>query len=366
MKKIVNLFENKNLKTFIRIIISEDCIKLHHITNGKIYHHFHVQTNNSVSIFKYLETYAKISIEIIVKSKIMSCKNILYKDITSSGIKSLAKHVLHNKKNIINTVFCSDQKQNQRDLCEAFINQHQNDFLKKLLFANKNTIRCTTVWPMWIVSSYFNEFREDQNKFACSVFVIEQQNYLEIICCNASGIISYRQESGDSAQQKKEIENTIKYLSQIHKISPQDIAIYIINDEIINNFSTYSEKNMSIFSSTIDTTAMQQKHNILKIANLCMLTMFLASTSNIFFNYLDIATLQKQIAIEKNSLQSIDSNITKEAIFWKNIQANDMIKCNFQQEIENLNEPSLQKISIKVDYANGRLSIDSVPNPTCC
>lgn len=367
MHNILNLFTGNTSRNFIRVIIFDEFLKLHHIKSGVIFHKLCVDLSNNHEIFQYLQNHQMFPVEIIIGSKSMCCKSVLAKKITSKDIFSLARNTLSYKKDIINTILYTKKKlmNSNRDhisFCEVNINEFVSHIIHSL-FAIKNVIRCVTAWPIWIISSYFGRFLEDEQKFGCSLFVLENEDSWEIIGYNNGLIVCYRSGSVNFFDKQVEVENTIKYIVQTYKISSENIAIYVINEQVIDEFVNYSNQNMSILSKVIDNKSLPITYNISKIANLgfsAICTIFLVLIGADFFK---LHSIKHEIKEANKVLNSIDKNILSEISLWKEVNFNNIKQPDFKSElrnyIKNNGNKILQMALLKVTKDGNKIEINT-------
>ena len=364
MQKIFKLFTENSTKSFIRVFVFDDLIDVHNIKNGAMYQRLSFDYQDNQKVFAYLKNNFRLPVEIIIGSRSMTCKSISSKKITTKDIRALAENTLSYKKDSINTVFYGKKKlinkTEQISVCDANIDSGIAQLIQHLLMI-KNVIRCVTAWPVWIVSSYFNMFNDDENKFSCSLFVLKNEDSWEIIGCNLGEFVCYRQGSSKFFNKKLEIENTIKYLSQMHKISPDNIAIYAINDEVISSFVQYSNQNMAMLSKVIDSKCLPLNYNINKISKVSLFSVSAIFALVILSDLKEVNSIGKELSDSHKILNSLDKKVVDEEKLWLEISKVDIKRCDFKEVlrsyIANAGGKILQSVSLEIDKETGEPSV---------
>ena len=365
-KKILDMFSDNSTKNFIRINIFDDFLNILHVKSGSVYNKLTIEHSKSSEMFAYLENNAKSSVEIVVGSRTMACKSAPSKGMSTTDVKSLAANILGNRNHAANTVFYEHKSIiNSRKhiaICDAMLPPGTIKTIQKL-FDIKNLIRCITVWPLWVVSTYFGELIDDTNKFSCFLFVIEHENSWEIIGYNSGGFVCYRQGENNSTDNKTEIESTIKYLYQFHKVSPDNIAIYVANEEDLDGFVACSNRYMSVMSDVIDEKTIPLTNNVRKIANFGMLSLlsFLAVSS--FLKLYDNNEILEKIDSAHKMVDSVGKKIIEEVDLWANISVEDMRQLDYKGSLRNHIKESRNKMlqrAILEEKGDGQIAIESV------
>lgn len=366
-KKILNLFSGNAKKNFVRVNVFDDFLSIAHIKNGVTSNKSTVDIDHSAKLLAYLHTHITHPIEIVIGSSAMSCKSVPAKKMTNGDVRSLAIHTLDNKKHSVNTIFYGHRKifasKEQVSICEALISPKATSVLNELLLV-RNPIHCITVWPIWVVSTYFDRFLEDENKFACSLFIVERNDSCEIIGYNAGGFVCYRQGLNSSTNKKVEIEETIRYLSQFHKISSDDVAIYVINEDVLDGFVTHSNQNMSMISNVIDDKLLPLNCNVCKIANISMLSISSILLISLLVNTAERRNIIDELDAELKIANSIDKKVLDEAPLWQNISDDDTRQPDLKEAlidyIKGSQHKILQSVALQRNQNSAEIEITAV------
>ncbi|MDR3030973.1 MAG: hypothetical protein LBU35_01140, partial [Holosporales bacterium] len=248
-----------------------------------------------------------------------SCKAIPRKSVSYKEIIELAENILSLKKESVNAVFYDDAvpKNNFVMICSSKLEKAIVDFINDILL-ERNQVTFIA-WPVWIVSTYFQNFPLDREKFRCALFSIEREEICEIIAYTNNGIICYRNGDIKRSEKETEIENTIKYIKKTHGILPEDVVIYLIDDSVIENLLKRSTNNMGIIGNNIDTSLLKYKNHINKIIKIAFSLFCLFFICKCCFGILDIFNLNKQIAACNSVINSLDKEVLSELSLWNDI-----------------------------------------------
>ena len=232
---IIHLFNDRYvaLRNFTRLIVSNTCIKMQHIENASIIFDMTVNIDESSVILYRLKNLKGWPIELVLNSSSISCKCQTYSSISFNKKITLSPYT----KRATNATLYNEYN-GFINVCDIYLNNKQIKFLDTVQ-SLQNSIVCITSWPSWVVSNYFENFIEDKGIFNYAIFILDRNQYYETICySNNDYILLYRRDAIDNDCHKKIVENIIESLLCTHNITIDDIAIYVINDNVINNFVT--------------------------------------------------------------------------------------------------------------------------------
>lgn len=365
VQKIFSLFNSNDSRPFIRVIIFSDCIELFHIHN-EIIKIIKISQEKSDQIFNYLSIYKNTSIELVISNKFMSCKSVAQKSVSKREIKTLADNILESKQGSVNAVFFDNINQYKNKfytICSANLEKSTIDFINQLLAINNNVN--IVAWPAWIVFTYFQNFPTDKEKFNCSLFTIERSDSFEIIVYTDNGIICYR--NGDLKLEEKEveIENTIKYVRKTYNISPKEMAIYSIDEQILETLLKKIPNNMEIVCNEIDNSLLKYKHNVNKIIKIAFNLFLLLLLSKCCLGLFYIHDIEKQINKYNNDIDLFDKNIFSELDLWDNINCSLIDDLDFKallkRRIETEKIGKIQNATISIDKESQEIAIRLIP-----
>lgn len=232
---IIHLFENKQVspRSFMRLIISNSCAKMQCIDNAQIVDDMYVNIDEASVVVHKLRSMRGWSLELVLNSSSISCKCPTYNSVVFNKKITLAPYT----KRLTNTTLCNEYN-SLMNICDLYLNNKQIKLIDSI-HSLPNSIICMTSWPSFIVSNYFENFPEDRNLFNYSIFILDREQYYETICySNSDYIMLYRRDAVSNDGHKKITENIIEALLETQNITIEDIAIYVVNDNVINNFVT--------------------------------------------------------------------------------------------------------------------------------
>jgi hypothetical protein len=338
----------------MRVAIFDNCIRLAHIKNLKIAKDISSDFIHRGSILRYLSENAKTSVELIISDRVISCKSILLDKLSIRDVMRLAESSI-NKQEIANTA-CYElpllKKMKNIAICTLFLNPIIADIVQQFLKID-NLILGITCWPIWIVDSYFSLFPEDSKKFGVSLFTVESEKTLEIIVMNDDKFICYRRGDIETFNKTIEEQNTIRYISQVYKINPNDIAIYHISNDTISGFAERSTRYMHVVSQNLNCKFLGFSRIVRGIMSCISGIIFCYLTFVIAINGLDLCEMKEKIQRSKGILQSVDKRVIDEADLWIELQGRYNEQYDFKGAVRKKMEESglnhASKIILNVD-----------------
>ena len=241
---IIHLFDTKQiyLRNFIRLTVSNLEIKMQRIQSSHVVEQIKVGIDENSIIMRKLSKFKNWSIEVVIVSTSMSCMSSTHNSVAFNNYLQLSQYT----QRATNTTFFN-KMDDVMSVCDVYLNGKQNKFMN-CIFSAKNPIVCMTVWPFWIVENYFEHFTEDRNLYDYAIFVVEGERYFETICYSLyDSIMLYRRDIVKSdTLYNKVIEMIMGALIYTQNITVNDIAVYILNKNLINSFCTQAARDMQI------------------------------------------------------------------------------------------------------------------------
>ena len=318
----------------------------------------HIQLNDKSQILNYLKINQNLPIEFVVFSKAMSCKSIESRGIKNSEIYNSVRNFLSETKVENAALFEKKSNHDFLTICFLVLSQNVLDFINAIIDSG-NKVNFVA-WPLWIVSEYFQQFPVDRQKFKCSLFTVQTDDLFEIIVYTSNGAIFYRNSNILSDDQKKEISDTINYVERHFNISPEEVAIYSISDEVLKSFKIKSSIKTEIVCDKLDKNAVNANRSakIIKLVFSCGLVIFSCSICNELFN---ISSLNQEIAGKTKLINSIDKGILSEIAIWSDIDY-PMIKfVDFQALLKKYMQKKklnkIQSLTMNVDQTSNNVEI---------
>ncbi len=357
--------QHSNTKEFIRIIISDDKVKLSHFKDKTIIKNLDVLLKENQQIFNYLLENSSVFTEIVISSNTIFNRSISLRNLKESDIKALATNLLIEKKESANLV-AYEKKLSYRNgfanICNMNLSSAFILILDNLLKI-ENPIISISTWPIWLVSSYFQIYSMDLNKFEISVFIGEYENRWEIIAVQNKKLISYRQGNIENFNKKSETENILKYITHTLNVSLNDIVIYSINNDTISEFSSIAPVNMSLVSKSGNFVDFNRKQSLNIIFKAACIIGFLVVFSSTIFDIYKIFDYKNQIQNNENLLEGIPDTVTKDLPLWNELKEYNYdhhirLKTELQKETDM--KRKLKNVSIKIDEKSDKLTINTI------
>lgn len=366
MSKIIDLFGKINFEEFIRVILFDDSIKLIHILNNKLINKISIELREKTKIFEYLENNSSIPMDVIISSNTMSCRSVSVNKLKEKDIHTLATNILVGKKESINLV-CYEKKMSYRNgavsLCDMKLSPVISIILEEILNIG-NPVSSFLGWPFWIVSSYFELYPSDKNKFEASLFIIETEKIWEIIAIHNEKYICYRHGNLENFNKKIETENVIKFTNQMFNIDPNDMVIYSINNKTISTFTKNSHVRMKAISKSGEICIANKTQNINFILKIACSIVFLGLFINTIFDVIKIFHYDNRIQESRDTIDSIDPEIVNEIAFWGSLDDYGyMDRVDFKSKLKEKTKNSKQKLqnaSIKIDEKTKQIVMNTI------
>jgi hypothetical protein len=349
---------------FFRLIIFDDFVVLQHVKNGAITKQIQSDLVDFRTLADYLHGNYKISVEIIVANKSISCKSISSK-LSRADLKDFANENL--KQDAVNIVFYENKffdKRKSITICYLLLQPKIICILQRVINLDNNILGITC-WPVWLISSYFDAFPKDRGKFNASFFTIETSRGWEIIALHEDNFVCYRNVSGDNLDRELETDNTIKYVARICKINPENIAIYSISESIIADFTKKSTNYMNMISNDIDHNHLKFSQYLYRVINLAFVIFFIFIPYEIITEAMSIFDVNDKICTAEIDMASIDRNVLNEIDVWISIdeyinryQAD--FRGTLKEYVKRNNCKLLQKASLKLDECSNEIIIEVV------
>ena len=366
MQKIVNLFGRVNFEEFIRLTLFDDSIKLTHIRNDKLIEELLVELRNKIKIFEYLKNNPAIPMDVIISSNTMSCRSISLNKLKEKDINTLATNLLIGKNESINLV-CYEKKMSYKkgtiSLCDMKLSPVISIILQEILNFG-NPVSSVLGWPFWIVSSYFELYPSDKNKFEVSLFIIETAQRWEIIAVHNGKYICYRHGSIENFNKKIETTSAINFINQMFNIDPNNIAIYSINNETIATFKKNSYINMKIISKSGELCIANKSQNLNYILKVACSIVFLGPFTNTIVDVVKIFHYNNRIQESKDIANSLEPEIVNEVPLWGSLEDYGYMnrldfKSKLKEKIKNFKQ-KLQNASIKIDEKTKQVVMNTI------
>jgi hypothetical protein len=339
---------------------------MQYVRNGKITKNLQSDFGDFDLIADYLHDHSKIPIEIVISNKSISCKSISSK-LSRADLKNFALGNLNF--DTTNAIFYGNKSFNNSKsitICYSLL-PHQVISIFQQLLSLGNNILGVICWPIWLISSYFDSFPEDRNKFGTAFFMVDTADNWEIIAVHDGNFVCYRNVLSDNFDKNLETDNTIKYVSQVCKINPEDIAIYSINENTIANFTKKSEEYMSIVSNEIDYNCFKLSQCLCRVINTFCIIFLVVLPCKIISEFIDIFAIMNITNDVQAAMNTIDRNVLNEANLWMIID-----ECAYNQQadfrsaladyVETTGSKLLQKASLKLDESSNKIVVNTM-NP---
>lgn len=353
------------MKEFIRIFVLDDMLKLYHLKDEKYIKRLEALLKNHVEVFSYLHQHISLPIEIVISSNTMFNRIVNLRNLKESDIRTLAKNLLTEKNEAINLVSYEKKFSYRRgfiNICDMKLSPVVLTILSNLLHI-ENPISKISTWPIWIVASYFKTYQVDINKFEFSLFIGEYEKRWEIIAVKNKKIISYRQGNIASFNKKTETENVLKYIKITFDIKLEDIIIYSLNDETIDEFTDMASVNMNLMSNSNEFNDFNQRQNLDTLFKVACSIGFLIAFSSTVFDIFKIFDYKQDIQSNERFLSDIPDKVVEEIPLWNQLKDyNYDHRINIKSEIkkELTNNRKLRNVSINIDEKSNKLTINTV------
>jgi hypothetical protein len=217
----------------------------------------------------------------------------------------------------------------------------------------ENSITSVSSWPFWIVSSYFDFYPEEIDKFSAYTFIVENEKEWEIIIIRNKEYVCYRRGNIENFDKKTETENSIKFIVQNFNIDPNDVVICAISDKTISSFIQSSTIDMNIISNSVSFDISHEPNNLNKIAKILCSIIFFGISLNMISDIFKIRSYGEKIENAENTISLIDPNMVKEIATWENINESDcLFKPDFKSALRKKTSElgqKLQNVSMEVD-----------------
>ena len=250
VNRIIHLFAKSKSNEFLRIILFNNNLSLSHIRNNKIIQKIEIGLIDKMTILDYINQHPILPVDIIISNNTISCRSIYLNNLKEKDIVTLAKNILNKKDNLINLI-CYEKKLSYRSGVVSFCEMKLTPILSKILqqmLSIKNTLNAITATPIWIVSNYFMKHPTEQKQFKAQIFVIKMTFSKEIISLHDGKYVYYRKISIDNFDEKVEVNNALDFVNQLFNVNLKDVAIYSLNEDTIDTFTTLSHIDMQVIS----------------------------------------------------------------------------------------------------------------------
>jgi hypothetical protein len=350
---------------FIRILFFDDLVKLMHIKNGKVMRNLQCDLSDMNEVVVFLRNNSKISVELIIANKTMLCRSVPA-NLSRTDIRNLS--TVDTRSNATNAALYESnlfKKRGSIALCNMQLSSQTIDAMKCILESNNHFLG-VTCWPIWVISSYFDAFPEDKNKFSTSVFTVEDEGRWEIIVLHDNKYVCYRHGSDEYFDKDAEVANTIKHVSQICKIDPGSVAIYSINESTIASFTDRSDFYMNILLDNINFNAIKISQTLQRLLNVSCLLLLTILPWTLISDVVNTVELSTKIEESRRELGSIDQTVLSEIELWKKVGPSlPFKKHDFHAELQKCIEDSdvqlLRKASLTIDESSDRIIVNIVP-----
>lgn len=352
-----------SIKEFVRIIITDTIIRIFHLKDRQNLNDFYVLLKDNSQIFTYLQKYKNIPIEVVIASNTMINRVVNLRNLNESDIKTLSQNILTEKKDTVNIVVY-EHKISYRNgfvnICSMKLAAVLMELLDQLLSSNNSAIFIST-WPIWVVSNYFKKYPSELNKFETSIFIGEYSNRWEIITTQNKKIINYRQGNIENFNLKEETENVLKYIKEVFNVSAENVVIYSIDEELINEFSSILQVDMKLVSNFKNFMNFNKNKSLSNVFKSACIAGFLVVFGNTVFDIVKIFNYNHLISENTNELNSLNSNIKHDINLWRELkgynyeQPLSLKECIYKQV--NLDK-IVKSINIDIDEKSNQLNID--------
>ena len=340
---------------FLRIIISENCLHLSHIDNEHIKQKIETEIAKKSILFEYIHKFPMLPLDIIISSNTMSCRSISLNNLRQKDMEMLARNILNGKNGLINLV-CYEKKFSYRagtsTLCNMKLPTALSKTLQELLNIG-NPIRTTITSPIWLVRSYLQMYPIETCKFAAQIFAVNSSLSKEIIALHNKQYVFYKKSIIHDFNEKKEIDEAIKFLNQTFNIDINNIAIYQFDDATLDTFTKRVDSDMNLISQSENYAVVNKVVNLNVVAkSVCFCLCALLSISSIS-SVFEIIHCNNRMNEIQNMTDSVGTDIMNEITLWENL--NNYIFLN-QLNIESkltekfkTTRKKIQSVSIKID-----------------
>ncbi len=357
MVKCVGLF-NKKHDEFIRVFLFENKSKLEHFKSGLLINRLlfddkgRLISNTEQNSEKLIDLLLGLNlpIELVLFHRSMACKLFLTKISGIGNINGVAKHALNDSH--CNTVFygrVSNDKSirfNKKltyGICTADIS---NDITKLLLNNSyKLNIFSTSVFPFWVVSTFFNRCKH--NVLTPTLLVIDYMDYLHIILTDDGYVVYNRSVSLENKNKNDEVHNTLNYIKNVTNVDMNNLVIYEFGDSVVDYLSAYSELKMKVMSTMFNIKSCRRIENsTFKIACLVFSGVLF---SNSITNAYKIKEINEHINNIKNAIN--DSQITKDIDTWQELHSRNLLNLpNYEDAIKQYTQNKKGKLQNIIMY----------------
>lgn len=359
------ILQQSNFKEFIRIVISDDKLMLFHFRNKTSIKTLNVLLKENQQIFNYLSENPSVFVEVIISSNTIVNRSINLRNLKESDIKTLATNLLLEKKETTNLVAYEKKlsyRNGSTNICHMNLSSTLFSILNDLLNL-ENPISTVSTWPIWLVSSYFQAYPMDLNKFEVSLFVGEYDNRWEIIATQNKKIISYRQGNIENYNKKTETDNMLKYICHAFNISLDNIVIYSTNSDTINEFTDISPINMSLISKSGNFLDFNKKQNLNMIFKAACIIGFLIVFSSTIFDIFKIFDYKNHIQNNENLLNEIPDGVVSDIALWNKLKEYNYdhhikLKSELQKDLDI--HKKLKNLSIRINEKTNKLTVNTI------
>ena len=366
MTKITNLFKKADLSTFLRILISDSHLILIHIVANKIVHKIEVELVDKIKIFEYVYQYPTLPLEVIISNSTMSCRSISLNNSNEKDIMVLAKNILNGKDSSINFA-CYEKKLSYRRGVALFCDMKLTPILFQILqeiFNVKNSINSITASPFWIVSNYFTAHPTERRKFKVQIFVAKTRWESEIIALHDEKYVYYRKMSVNDFNEKGEVNGAISFVKQLFNTSLEDVAIYSLDENAIDRFTTSSQIDMRVVSQADWSKRVNEKQDFERALRPVCLLIFSVLFLKTAIDVGQIIHCNSEINDIQCSINKITPDVFDDIAVWKHLDSSAYLKQinfknKFKEELNNTDK-KLQNVSIKIDEKTKQIIFKSI------
>ena len=300
--------------SFMRIIICNNSIdivvyKLDSITNK--YKYTFKQIHDVIALCKVLN----YPIELVISHMSMACRTLNTNNLAQKDIKSMMRNLLDTKKNEFNTIFYKNYN-NNISMCECDLSSDFSAIIQQILSLN-NKILSINVFPFWLIS-IFNK-NHCENNFETVMYVVSSSNRWDIVVMHKNNLLYNRSGSlNDCFNKNIEIKNTLTYLKTAYNIDLESIALYEMEDVVLEQMINYSNDKMHITSNLYEF-----KSNPIFINNIINISCVICSIlciSSTAANLTSIYTIKNNIDKTQQFLGKFDNNFIKNLNLYDNLR----------------------------------------------
>lgn len=345
----------RNIDKFLQIFVDEKNIELREICGGVIKNKIISDISTPNQIMMYISMDEKIPLDIILKTRNISCRRLDPLDISSDDIENFIRNRLISSSGIVNTAIYYKNKKNfvsskkSISICELNLDGRIITFLEKLS-KMKNKINSVSCWPIWIIDNYFQNYQKDNTNDKCSIFITYNKDICDIMAYYKESIVCYRQYNtlSNSFDEHNELQNVIKYISQNFKISYEEFSVYSINEENIDML-VYKNTRPTKFIS-LDIEIENPTYSIINFKNCIRATICLLFCI-IILQIKDIISLKSSLSHNLSIISSIDKDILDEKEIWNNIDDKIYRNINIERIISSILENTEHQILLRsIEY----------------